>query len=83
MTTYVLERPAARQDPPWLDPLTPREREVLGLLALGRTNTEIARELVVSMATVKTHITQLLRKTTARDRVELVVRSWSDGVVAR
>ena len=83
MTTYVLERTAARQDPAWLDQLTPREREVLRLLALGRSNTEIARELVVSMATVKTHITQLLRKTMARDRVELVVRSWSDGVVER
>lgn len=83
MTTYVLERPKARQDAAWVDQLTHREREVLELVALGRSNIEIARELVVSMATVKTHITQLLRKTAARDRVELVVRSWSDGVVGR
>jgi DNA-binding NarL/FixJ family response regulator len=83
MTTYVLERPTVRQDPTWLDALTPREREVLGLIALGRTNTEIARDLVVSMATVKTHVARLMRKTAARDRVDLVVRSWTDGVVGR
>lgn len=81
MTTYALEPTLIGQDPVWLDELTPREREVLCLVALGLSNTEIARELVVSLATVKTHIARLLRKTAARDRVQLVVRSWSDGIV--
>lgn len=81
MTTYARRSPAVRQRPVWLEDLTPREREVLDLVALGLSNGEIARELVVSMPTVKTHIANLLRKTLARDRVQLVVESWSSGLV--
>lgn len=58
--------------------LSPRESEVLALVAEGLTNTEIAATLVISVATVKTHVAQLLRKLRARDRVALVVLAWQE-----
>lgn len=61
--------------------LSPREREVLVLIAHGHTNAEMAAELFVSMATVKTHVNQLLRKLSARDRVALVILAWRSGLV--
>ncbi|WP_433295994.1 response regulator [Actinoplanes sp. CA-030573] len=60
--------------------LTDREREVVGLVAAGLSNEEIARELVISPLTAKTHITRAIAKLGVRDRVQLVIVAFEDGL---
>ncbi|NUT18762.1 MAG: response regulator transcription factor [Hamadaea sp.] len=84
VTRTVIRRLAAhggtsRPDPA-LSTLTERERQVVGLLAVGLSNDEIAARLVVSEATVRTHISRALAKTGARDRAQLVVRAYRGGL---
>jgi DNA-binding NarL/FixJ family response regulator len=73
--------PAARSEPKAMAELTPREREVLGLVATGLNNAEIADVLQLSPLTAKTHVSRILMKLGARDRVQLVVIAYQCGIV--
>ncbi len=74
--------PAARSAPRPVEGITEREREVLTLVGLGRSNTEIAAELFITMATAKSHVARLFAKLDARDRVQLVIIAYEMGLVA-
>ena len=71
---------AAADADPMLQNLTEREREVLAQVASGRSNAEISAAMVISVATVKTHVSRLLAKLNARDRAQLVVLSYELGI---
>ncbi|GAT65069.1 response regulator transcription factor [Planomonospora sp. ID91781] len=84
VTTRVIASFAGRHEPappPRLGELTPRELEVLRFLARGLTNAEIAKELFVGEATVKTHVARVLMKLHLRDRAQAVVFAYESGVV--
>ncbi|MFI2614468.1 response regulator [Streptomyces sp. NPDC018584] len=77
-------RPAATATPARvLGGITDREHEVLTLVGSGLSNTEIATELSISVATAKTYVTRLLAKLDARDRVQLVITAYETGLVGR
>jgi DNA-binding NarL/FixJ family response regulator len=72
--------PRSRRPHPLLDSLTNREREIVGLVAEGLNNDEIARRLVVSPATARTHVSRAMVKLRARDRAQLVVIAYQSGL---
>jgi len=86
VTRTVIDRMAHQPTPEigssrLLDTLTPREREVLDLLARGLSNGEIAAELVIEESTVKTHVKRILMKLRLRDRIQAVVFAYESGLV--
>ena len=74
-------RPRPQTQTNGLDALTPRETEILGLVAEGLSNREIAHRLVLSDETVKTHVSHVLRKLGLRDRAQAVVVAYESGLV--
>jgi len=82
LVSEFARRTDSSRSPAALDVLTARERDVLALVADGLSNAEIAADLVMSPATVKTHIGRLLSKLDARDRAQLVVMAYQTGFAA-
>ena len=81
MSEFARFRSSVLSDPDAFVELTPREVEVLRLLAEGLSNGEIAQRLVVSDETVKTHVSRVLAKLAVRDRTQAVVVAYESGLV--
>ncbi len=77
---FASQQPNRTVPHPRLDSLTAREREIVSWVATGRSNDEIAAELVVSPATVRTHVGRAMSKLGARDRAQLVVFAYQSGL---
>ena len=87
VTRRVIDRMAQQPTPDLtdqtrLDELTPREREVLGLLARGLSNREIAKALVVEESTIRTHVKRILTKLELRDRIQIVIFAYENGLIS-
>jgi DNA-binding NarL/FixJ family response regulator len=80
---YVASPPPELARPDGLDELSERELEVLVLVGRGMSNAEIAAELVISLATVKTHVRHVLQKLRLRDRVQAVVVAYESGLIPK
>ena len=78
---FVRRPPPGAPMDPRLSSLTPRELDVLRMIAQGRSNTEIAKELTLSEGTIKTHVNHLFSKLNLRDRTQAVVIAYESGVV--
>ena len=84
VTRTLIREFARRPSPsprPNLHQLTGREQDVLALVARGQSNAEIATELFITLATVKTHVSRLLTKLAARDRAQLIVIAYESGFI--
>ncbi|HET6918048.1 MAG TPA: response regulator transcription factor [Jiangellaceae bacterium] len=85
VTRRVIKRMAQQPTPDFadktkLDALTPREREVLALIARGLSNREIAAALVVEESTIRTHVKRILSKLDLRDRIQAVIFAYETGM---
>jgi DNA-binding NarL/FixJ family response regulator len=79
---FARQQPAITAAPPAaIAELTPREREVLDLLISGLSNPEVCQRLVISEATVKTHVARILQKLNLRDRVQAVIYAYETGLI--
>jgi DNA-binding NarL/FixJ family response regulator len=78
---YVRDHPPGVGAVPGLDQLTPREHEILVLVARGLSNAEIADLLILSPLTIKTHVARILDKLSLRDRIQVVVLAYETGVI--
>jgi DNA-binding NarL/FixJ family response regulator len=81
MNHFASRPPVPARKPPGLDDLSERDREVLAMIGAGRSNAEIAEELVISMPTVKTHVRHVFAKLALRDRAHAVVVARDAGLV--